>query len=149
MAGTGYTVRANLVRRNVRVGGTVDPETGEVTPAQDVSVLVDKSRYVKVYDPARLVALSEKGFRVLLYVMSGMGYGEQVRFSVRDCESFTGLRKSAAYAGLKEIADLDVVSRVRAGVYAVNPNVMYRGKRESRPRGAHPSPSPSSGAVPD
>lgn len=112
----------------------IDMNTGEIMQMVNLighTEFVDSTDFVKVYDSDALMCLSLCGIRVLLYVMSELGYNERFVFDNTKCSEYVGASRHYVYRGKKELEDCDIIRKADGSYYYVNPNVIYKGNRDS------------------
>lgn len=113
---------------------TYNLETGEVRHAIQLvgaNRVYDVTDFIKFYDPSALIGLSSEAVAVFAYITSRLQFGGYVQFDYNECIEYTHYNsRQSVYRGLMELKKKDVVRLKGRGEWWVNPNIIYRGKRE-------------------
>ena len=95
--------------------------------------IYDSERFFKMYKPGLKVIseLSDSSTKVLLYLMSVMGYSDTVEFNIHKCSNFTGYKdKSYIYKAVKELKEKNVIADTDIPrLFFLNPTYFYLGNR--------------------
>ena len=136
-----YRLESPSTRRRVRMIAVTDSpmevvnkSTGEVkiaTPYIGNRSVRDVTEFVKLYDTKRLMDLHPYEWKVLLYAAEKLQYEGDWLFDYKECMSDTGMSKSNVFRGLEGLVGKDIIMKKNKGTYWMNPNIIYRGSRDS------------------
>lgn len=99
----------------------VDKSTGEI---------MDREKFVKLYDASILRKLSLSGVKIFSYVCEHITYKGEVELCVDDVSRECGYKNlKSVYHGISELLTLGVLVKKRRGLYEVNLKYLYRGRR--------------------
>lgn len=136
-----YRLESPSTRKRVRMIAVTDSpmevvnkSTGEVkiaTPYIGRRSVRDVTEFVKLYDAKRLMDLHPYEWKVLLYAADKLQFEGDWSFDYKECMNETGMSKSNVFRGLDGLLEKDIIRRKGKGAYWINPNIIYRGSRDS------------------
>ena len=116
--------------------GIIDLSTGEL---EDESLLmgkrklVDGEEFVKIFinEIRSIFNLSRVAQKVFGYMLTKVGYGDQIIFNTKECQKYTGYKsKPPIFVGIGELLKEEFIAKTKNQfVYWINPKVFYKGDR--------------------
>lgn len=116
--------------------GVIDLSTGEL---EDESLLmgrrklVDGEEFVKIFinEIRAIFDLSRVAQKVFGYMLTKVGYSDQIIFNTEECQKHTGYKsRPPIFVGIGELLKEEFIAKTKNQfVYWINPKVFYKGDR--------------------
>ncbi len=129
---------SKTTRKTVKVIGNqtyINKETGEVVDVQAINIEVGNADFNKIwlyYIAESLDLISNRKTQVLFHIMDNLNAENLYFGSQRAISERTGVSGPTVSATLKALQQINFISIRQNGVYAVNPNMIFKGGKEKQ-----------------
>ena len=131
-------IRKVTTRKKVKVIGTkdfIDAETGEINTMNVVSIEERDCNFHKLWLSHIIEALDMIGnqkISLCLWILEHLDRENRLIYTYRRMEKETGISFKTIAETMKSLTESNFLTQVQAGVYQINPDVIFKGGKTDR-----------------
>ena len=124
--------------KKVKVIGTetyINASTGEIEEMQVTNVEDRDFNFTKVWMKqfiATLDIVGNKKMKVALWIIDNINKDNMLTYTYRQIAQKSGHSYQTVQFTMTALLEADFFRKINSGVYVINPNVLYKGKRQGR-----------------